>query len=166
MGDKVLCVSTAQNKVLLGRTRLVQEPTEKKPELKKSMSLRVRTTEDDHMPPAEALQKLKAGNDRYIAGEVEAKTVCQNTRGALKHQGQRPMATILGCADSRVALISSSTLTQAISSSSGMRVTCAATNLVASLGAWSIPLATLGLSCCSFWVTLIVALLQLQRLCK
>lgn len=76
-----------------------------KPAFRRQKSLPVRTKEDDEaMCPAEALQKMKDGNTRYCAGTVEAKPVCANTRAALKEQGQRPLATVLGCADSRVAL--------------------------------------------------------------
>jgi carbonic anhydrase len=56
------------------------------------------------MAPQLALAKMKAGNERYLSGDVEAKVVCGGVRGALKNLGQRPMAAVLGCADSRVAL--------------------------------------------------------------
>jgi len=100
--------------VLLGRANRMNkrssEPTKMKedkerPAFRKQKSLPVRT-KDDHeaMCPAEALQEMKDGNTRYCDGTVEAKFVCPNTRAALKEQGQRPLASVLGCADSRVAL--------------------------------------------------------------
>lgn len=105
--------------VLLGRAHRLKQQTdlpkkiqedEEKPQnqvpvFRRQKSLPVRTKNDDEaMSPAEALQKLKDGNARYTAGTVDAKPVCANTRAALKDQGQRPLATVLGCADSRVAL--------------------------------------------------------------
>jgi len=86
----------------MGNTKI--KPSVKKKVLQRSMSLAVRTSGDQAMPPQDALKKLKDGNERYISGDVEAKQVCAGVRGALKNQGQRPAATILGCADSRVAL--------------------------------------------------------------
>lgn len=86
--------------VLIGNTKRASSNKA----LKRAMSLKVRTTDDVSMPPQDALQKLKDGNERYIAGDVEVKQVCAGVRGALKNQGQRPAATVLSCADSRVAL--------------------------------------------------------------
>ena len=56
--------------------------------------------EQQAMSPAEAIQYLKDGNARFLAGEpVERDLLAQvkNTAG-----GQYPMAAILGCIDSRV----------------------------------------------------------------
>lgn len=75
-----------------------------KPDMDITQSLSVRTTKDPPMPPKDALKALKAGNDRYLSGDVAVKQVCGGVRGALKKFGQRPMASVLGCADSRVAL--------------------------------------------------------------
>ncbi len=51
--------------------------------------------------PAAALERLKAGNARYVAGESTRKPFAAS-RDALAG-GQNPYAIILGCADSRVA---------------------------------------------------------------
>jgi carbonic anhydrase len=50
---------------------------------------------------AEALQRLRAGNDRFVRGEARFPTVQKEVLAALA-KGQRPYATILGCSDSRV----------------------------------------------------------------
>ncbi len=49
----------------------------------------------------EALQRLIAGNQRFLAGHAHFPTVCKETLADLA-RGQRPYATILGCSDSRV----------------------------------------------------------------
>jgi len=49
----------------------------------------------------QALQKLIAGNERFLAGQAHFPTVCKETLADLA-KGQRPYATILGCSDSRV----------------------------------------------------------------
>ena len=49
----------------------------------------------------EALQRLIAGNRRFLAGQAHFPTVCKETLADLA-RGQRPYATILGCSDSRV----------------------------------------------------------------
>ncbi|MGA8892541.1 MAG: carbonic anhydrase [Anaeromyxobacteraceae bacterium] len=53
------------------------------------------------VPAAEALARLRAGNDRFIAGQARFPTVQKDVLAALA-KGQRPYATILGCSDSRV----------------------------------------------------------------
>lgn len=88
--------------VLMGNTK--RAVGNKKPKPERGLSMVIRTSDDAPMPPQDALKMLKAGNERYLSGDVEAKHVCAGVRGALKNQGQRPAATILGCADSRVAL--------------------------------------------------------------
>lgn len=60
----------------------------------------VRTTKDEPVPPQEALQALKDGNQRYVDGGSYSGTE-QAWRSALANHGQRPMAAIVGCADSR-----------------------------------------------------------------
>jgi len=50
--------------------------------------------------PAEALQKLKDGNGRFVADKPTAKNYA--TRRAETAGGQKPFAVILACADSRV----------------------------------------------------------------
>src|SRR5262249_16544703 len=49
----------------------------------------------------EALARLKAGNDRFMAGQAKFPTVQKDVLAALA-RGQSPYATILGCSDSRV----------------------------------------------------------------
>ena len=49
----------------------------------------------------EALARLIAGNQRFLAGQARFPTVCKETLADLAH-GQQPYATILGCSDSRV----------------------------------------------------------------
>lgn len=49
----------------------------------------------------EALQRLKAGNARFVAGEARFPTVQKEVLAELA-RGQQPYATILGCSDSRV----------------------------------------------------------------
>jgi carbonic anhydrase len=50
---------------------------------------------------AEALARLKAGNERFLQGEARFPTVQKEVLAELA-KGQRPYATILGCSDSRV----------------------------------------------------------------
>ncbi len=54
-------------------------------------------------PPtaAEALERLRAGNARFVAGEARFPTIQKEVLAALA-RGQRPYATLLGCSDSRV----------------------------------------------------------------
>src|SRR4051812_25602503 len=49
----------------------------------------------------EALERLIAGNERFLQGEARFPTVQKEVLAALT-RGQRPYATILGCSDSRV----------------------------------------------------------------
>src|SRR5580693_1455962 len=49
----------------------------------------------------EALQRLIAGNQRFLAGQAHFPTVCKETLADLARE-QKPFATILGCSDSRV----------------------------------------------------------------
>src|SRR5688572_13639576 len=49
----------------------------------------------------EALQRLKAGNDRFMAGTARFPTVQKEILADLA-KGQNPYATILACSDSRV----------------------------------------------------------------
>ena len=50
---------------------------------------------------AEALDRLRAGNARFVRGEARFPTVRKEVLAALAKQ-QRPYATVLGCSDSRV----------------------------------------------------------------
>jgi carbonic anhydrase len=56
---------------------------------------------DNVLDPSAALERLKAGNVRYAAGESDRKPFAAS-REALA-AGQNPYAAILSCADSRVA---------------------------------------------------------------
>ncbi|MCX9155778.1 carbonic anhydrase [Niveibacterium sp. 24ML] len=60
---------------------------------------------DSHPRPAytaeQALERLKAGNARFVAGEARFPTVQKEVLADLA-KGQAPYATILGCSDSRV----------------------------------------------------------------
>ena len=49
----------------------------------------------------EALARLVAGNERFVAGEARFPTVQKEVLAELA-RGQRPYATIVGCSDSRV----------------------------------------------------------------
>src|SRR6187549_1649668 len=49
----------------------------------------------------EALQRLKEGNERFLAGTARFPTVQKEVLADLA-KGQQPYATILGCSDSRV----------------------------------------------------------------
>jgi carbonic anhydrase len=49
----------------------------------------------------EALDRLKAGNERFVAGRARFPTVQKEVLADLA-KGQQPYATILGCSDSRV----------------------------------------------------------------
>ncbi len=60
----------------------------------------------DHTKPStisadEALQRLIAGNERFLQGQAHFPTICKETLADLA-RGQQPYATILGCSDSRV----------------------------------------------------------------
>jgi carbonic anhydrase len=54
-----------------------------------------------HYSADEALQRLIAGNERFLRGEARFPTVQKEILADLA-KGQRPYATILGCSDSRV----------------------------------------------------------------
>ena len=49
----------------------------------------------------QGLQKLIAGNQRFMRGQANFPTVCKETLADLARE-QKPFATILGCSDSRV----------------------------------------------------------------
>jgi carbonic anhydrase len=50
----------------------------------------------------EALEKLRAGNRRFVGGEASADGLVHYTRRAELVGGQEPFAIVLGCSDSRV----------------------------------------------------------------
>lgn len=55
----------------------------------------------ENLSASEALQRLKDGNARYVAESMERPNSCGNRRAELVG-GQRPFATVVTCADSRV----------------------------------------------------------------
>lgn len=59
--------------------------------------------QDNNMPDArEALERLKAGNARFVNGEHTIAEKAAEARGADGTAPQKPFAAILGCSDSRV----------------------------------------------------------------
>lgn len=52
-------------------------------------------------PGGEALERLRAGNARFVHGKARFPRTCKTVLAALAKQ-QQPHATILGCSDSRV----------------------------------------------------------------
>lgn len=52
--------------------------------------------------PAKALEKLKAGNARYIDAKVNSEDISQAKRTDTLVDGQKPYAIIITCSDSRV----------------------------------------------------------------
>lgn len=50
----------------------------------------------------QALQRLKEGNRRFVAGEPQPQAVLSHQQRAESAEGQNPFAIILGCSDSRV----------------------------------------------------------------
>eukprot|EP00931_Biecheleriopsis_adriatica_P033397 TRINITY_DN1938_c0_g1_i4.p1 TRINITY_DN1938_c0_g1~~TRINITY_DN1938_c0_g1_i4.p1 ORF type:complete len:313 (+),score=79.62 TRINITY_DN1938_c0_g1_i4:153-1091(+) len=61
----------------------------------------VRTQADGTVPAEKALAKLKEGNMRYVEGKPMDRKFDASARAALAEFGQNPVATIVGCADSR-----------------------------------------------------------------
>ena len=54
------------------------------------------------IPAKEALERLKAGNHRFVANTRDQEATEYHTRRAELATGQEPFAIILGCSDSRV----------------------------------------------------------------
>jgi len=54
------------------------------------------------IPAAEALDRLRAGNRRFVAGERTADEPLSHQRRAELVAGQEPFAIVFGCSDSRV----------------------------------------------------------------
>ncbi|CAE8633373.1 unnamed protein product [Polarella glacialis] len=63
--------------------------------------LGVRTTVDEPLSASQAIEVLQAGNRRFVQGDVKAGGLGPDKRRALASHGQRPVATVIGCADSR-----------------------------------------------------------------
>lgn len=59
------------------------------------------TASEMQIAAEQALQKLIAGNLRFVDGKANFPTVCKETLADLARE-QKPFATILGCSDSRV----------------------------------------------------------------
>lgn len=53
---------------------------------------------------AEALELIKEGNRRYVAGEIDQSVFSIDRRQVTSSKGQNPFAVIVGCSDSRVPL--------------------------------------------------------------
>ncbi len=51
---------------------------------------------------AQALIRLRAGNQRFVSNQLEGRGPSEATRRALLVSGQEPLAIVLGCSDSRV----------------------------------------------------------------
>lgn len=56
------------------------------------------------MSKEEALQRLKKGNERYVAGTQRYSNLNQSRRTLTSTKGQHPFATVIGCSDSRVPI--------------------------------------------------------------
>jgi carbonic anhydrase len=54
------------------------------------------------IPAREALERLKEGNQRFVANTRDAESFISHTRRTELADGQEPFAIILGCSDSRV----------------------------------------------------------------
>lgn len=56
----------------------------------------------DSVPPEEALRRLRAGNERFVANIRSVEAMDAQRRRAELVGGQRPFAIVLSCSDSRV----------------------------------------------------------------
>ena len=70
------------------------------PQLSTSLSHSLTKEERDRMAPAEIIEELKNGNERFRAGKAAARNYLAEQRSSAK--GQYPAAVVLGCIDSRV----------------------------------------------------------------
>ena len=52
--------------------------------------------------PTDALNELRDGNRRFVAGEIDAESLANHAHQAGMSGGQNPFAIILACSDSRV----------------------------------------------------------------
>ncbi|CAE6952842.1 mtcA2 [Symbiodinium sp. KB8] len=64
----------------------------------------VRTGDDTSVPPEKALEMLKDGNDRFVAGTPASVAASAKMKTALVKSGQAPHTAIIGCADSRAPI--------------------------------------------------------------
>lgn len=69
--------------------------------LSSAMAADVLPKPENVLTPDQALERLMAGNDRYVKGNVIKNEAFKTTNAELK-SGQNPYACILSCADSRV----------------------------------------------------------------
>ena len=69
-------------------------------QLSASMSGSLTKEERDSMTPAQVIDELKKGNERFRAGKMAARNYLAEKRSSAS--GQYPAAVILGCLDSRV----------------------------------------------------------------
>jgi carbonic anhydrase len=60
----------------------------------------IRRSDSSH-PADDALEKLRAGNARFVRGKAQFPRTCKTVLAALAKE-QKPYVTILGCSDSRV----------------------------------------------------------------
>lgn len=62
----------------------------------------VRTSQTPAAPPQEALKLLKEGNQRYVSARrvIDHKSLAEHRKQFVAH-GQKPLAAVFGCADSR-----------------------------------------------------------------
>ena len=51
---------------------------------------------------SDAMSKLKAGNERFVSGDMQHPHQAQARRHQTATEGQHPIVTVVGCADSRV----------------------------------------------------------------
>ena len=56
----------------------------------------------ENLSAAEALQKLKEGNQRYLTAETNPGDVSPKIRKFTRENGQSPYAIVITCSDSRV----------------------------------------------------------------
>jgi len=65
----------------------------------------VRTSKSKAVPPQAAIAKLKEGNQRFVDGETQiVHEALAGHRKKFVKDGQKPMAAVFGCADSRAPL--------------------------------------------------------------
>ncbi|CAE8679469.1 unnamed protein product [Polarella glacialis] len=81
--------------------KLVEDSQEDPSEGFGPSKLGVRTTVDEPLSASQAVEVLQAGNRRFVQGDVKAGGLGPDKRRALASHGQRPVATVIGCADSR-----------------------------------------------------------------